>query len=308
MSITALWVEKYRPSNIDQYIFHDDQLQQKCKQWIEEQTIPHLLLSGQHGSGKTALALILINAMNLDVCDVLTINGSSERGIDTFRDKITNFSSSMAMGEFKVVYIDEADKLTADAQDALKRFTEEKSDYVRFILTCNHSNKLNPPLKSRFQEYTFTAISKDDAAEYLATILVKEKVKFTINTLDKHIEAGYPDIRKMVNTLQQYSIDNILTEPLSGSEAGDYILDLIPLISDDDWVSARKLLCGSITSSQYEQVYTMLYHNINKSKKFKDISKWEEAIITIAEHLYKNSFCADQEINLAALLIKLGHI
>lgn len=308
MSITALWVEKYRPSSIDQYIFHDSTLQQKCNQWIHEQTIPHLLLSGQHGAGKTALALILINSMQLDTCDILTINGSSERGIDTFRDKIINFASSMSMGSFKIIHLEEADKLTGDAQDALKRFMEEKSDTVRFILTCNHANKIIAPIRSRCQEFAFKNISKDDAAEYLATILVKEKVKFTIDVLDNHIESGYPDIRKMVNTLQQYTINNQLCDISEQSNTGDFIIQLIPLIEQDNWTAARKMLCDTITSSQYEQVYTMLYKNIDKSKKFKNVSKWEEAIINIAEHLYKHSFSADPEICLAALLIKLGQI
>lgn len=303
-----LWFEKYRPKTISEYIFHDPILREKCSEWIAAKSIPHLLLAGQPGTGKTALALLLITAMDLDESDILTINASTERGVDMIRDKIVNFAATSPMGKFKIVHLEEADRLTPEAQDAMRRFTEEKSDVVRFIMSCNHSNKIIPPLHSRFHEFTFKTIDKIDATEYIATILAKEKVKFTIQLVDKYVESCYPDIRKMVNTVQQYSINGVLREADSNSTSFDYNLSLLPLLQQGEIMSARKLVCANIPPDELENVYRVLYDNIELIPKFKDVTKCDEAIFAIADHLYRHTFVADPEINLAALFIRLQQI
>ncbi|TFH10500.1 MAG: AAA family ATPase [Candidatus Thorarchaeota archaeon] len=303
-----LWVEKYRPRTVDEYIFHDPQQRASIMRMIADKSIPHLLLSGVQGSGKTTLARILISVMGVDSTDVLIINASDERGIDTFRDKIRNFATTMPVGTFKIVLLEEASALTPDAQNALKRFMEEYADTARFILTCNHENKVIPPIKSRCQHFHFKASDKNDIAEYLITILAHEQVIFELGLLDKYIAYGYPDVRKIVNTLQQNSIDGKLQMPRFEGTDGDYKFKLIDLIERDKWLDARKLVCASVTSEEWEDVYRFLYDNISRAPTFQQKDKWEEAIIVIAEHLYKNSIVADPEINAAAMFIRLGQL
>lgn len=304
-----LWVEKYRPKTIDEYIFQDAHHRAAFTRMINDKSIPHLLLSGPAGSGKTTIAQILINEINIDRTDVLIINASDERGIDTFRDKIKGFAGTFPVGSFKIILLEEADNLTPDAQQAMRRFMEEYSDVVRFILTCNYEHKIIVPIKSRCQHFHFKACDKEDIAEYLVKILAAEKVKFDLHLLDKYIAFGYPDIRKIVNLLQQNSINNRLQPPQVEGNAGDYKFQLIDLIERDKWVDVRKLVCANVVAEEWESVYRFLYENINRAPKFEnDKDKWEEAILIIAEHLYKHSLVADPEINAAAMFIKLGQI
>lgn len=304
----TLWCEKYRPKIVDDYVFHDASQRAAVMRMINDKSIPQLLLSGVQGSGKTTLAQILIRAMELDETDVLTINASDERGIDTFRNTVKNFSMSMAMGRFKVIHLEEADMLTPQAQAALKQFMEETSEYVRFILTCNHVNKIITPIRSRCQEFFFRAADPNDIAEYLINILASERVKFDLTLLDKYLTFGYPDVRKIVNLLQQNTVNSELQQPTLVGETGDYKFKLIELLETNKWVEARKLVCATVTSDDWENVYRFLYENISRSPKFSSKEKWEEAIIVIAEHLYKHTIVADPEINAAAMFIRLGQL
>lgn len=304
-----LWVEKYRPTSIDQYIFHDAQQKASVKRYIADKSIPHLLLSGVQGSGKTTLAQILIAAMQLDPTDVLTINASDERGISTFRDQIKGFATSLAMGKFKIVHLEEADRLTPDAQAALKRFMEEVSDYVRFIFTCNTVSKIIVPVRSRCKEFFFRASDSNDIAEYLITILAKENVKFDLDLVDKYVATYHPDVRKMVNEMQDGVVDKVLQPPSFTGEAGDYKFKLLDLIEEGKWVECRKLVCGNVSAEEYENVYRFLYENLHRADKFtKYNEKWEEAIIIVSDYLYKHTIVADPEINAAAMFIQLSHL
>jgi replication factor C small subunit len=304
----SLWVEKYRPQTVDQYVFHDPRQKSAVENMIKEKSIPQLLLSGVQGSGKTTLAQILIRAMGLDDMDVLTINASDERGIDTFRNTIKNFALSMAMGRFKIIHLEEADKLTPDAQAALKRFMEETSEFVRFILTCNNVSKVIAPIRSRCQEYYFRGGDVNDVTEYALRVLCAEKVKFDLDLLDKYVANGYPDVRKIINLLQQNTINGELQPPVSSGETGDYKFQLLDSLEADKWVEARKLVCATVTSDEWEGVYRFLYENLHRAPSFSKKDKWEEAIIIVAEHLYKNTIVADPEINAAAMFIRLGQI
>jgi replication factor C small subunit len=303
-----LWVEQYRPKTIEEYIFHDPQQRAAVMRMINDKSIPHLLFSGVQGSGKTTLARILINATGADTSDVLIINASDERGIDTFRDKIKSFATTMPVGSFKIVLLEEADSLTPDAQQALRRFMEEYADVTRFILTCNYENKVIPPIKSRCQHFHFKAADKNDIAEYLINVLAQERVEFELSLLDKYIAYGYPDIRKIVNMLQQNAVDGKLQVPKFEGTSSDYKFKLIDLVERDKWLDARKLVCGNVTSDEWEDVYRFMYENIARAPKFQQKEKWEEAIIVIAEHLYKHSIVADPEINAAAMFIRLGQL
>lgn len=303
----ALWVEKYRPSNVDEYIFHDENLLRFVQRSILDQTIPHLLLSGIQGSGKTTLAKILVSALDIEETDVLVINSSDENSVEVIRDKIKSFVTTFAMGKFKIVNLEEADYLTQNAQAILRQLMEEYSDTTRFILTCNYENKILPAIKSRCQQFRFSKPDRDKVAEFAANVLVSEKVKFSLDQLDGYVAVGYPDIRKVINLLQQNSIDGKLLA-LTQVETSDYKFKLLDFIETGDWVEARKLACAQVSREEWEEVYEFLYQNLVKSPTFTQKDKWEAGIVIIADHLYKHGLVSDPEINAAAMFIRLGQL
>ena len=306
-----LWVEKYRPKKIDDYIFENADHEVAFKTFIEEKSIPHLLLTGVAGSGKSTIAQILIDELGVEEADLLSLNASDENSVDVMREKINSFVMSYAFGELgcKIVLLEEADYITLNGQAVLRRLMEEYVDEARFILTGNYENKIKPAIKSRCQHFRFRSSDKDDIAEYAATILVEEGIKFELDQLDLYVSASYPDIRKIVNSIQQ-SIDNgkliDLRTGTSGTE--DYKIALISHISNDAWEPARKIVCENVTNEEFEEIYRFLYNNLDKSKKFSKQTLWEEGQLRIAEYLYMHSIVADPEINLSALFIELKRI
>jgi len=217
-----LWCEKYRPTTLDEYVFHDESHKKAFTQMVANKTIPHLLLSGVQGSGKTTIAQILIDTIGFESSDVLIINASDENSVDDMRDKIKNFISTFALGEFKIVLLEEADYLSKPAQAVLRKYMEDPISMARFILTCNYDDKIMPAIKSRSQHYRFKAANKNEIAEFGAKILIAEGVEFDLDKLDKYVAVGYPDIRKIVNLLQQNSISGHLLDQVAMIEAGDY--------------------------------------------------------------------------------------
>ena len=256
--LEQLWVEKYRPKKIEDYLFQDHTQKLAVAKMIADKSIPHLLLSGTQGSGKTTLALLLINELELDSSDVLTVNASDENSVDVMRDKIKSFVTTFAMGPFKVVLLEEADYITPNGQGILRRMMEEFSDVARFILTCNYEHKIIPAVRSRCQHYRFKSFDKDDIAERIATILAEEKVKFNLDLVDKYVAAGYPDIRKTINMLQQNTIESVLYPPTTGGDAGDYKFKMMELLERDKWFDIRKLLCSSVAAEEWNDVYRFL--------------------------------------------------
>ena len=308
MSTHQLWVEKYRPTELSEYVFHDDKQQKAFERFVADQTIPHLLLSGVQGSGKTTIAKILMSHLDIDPMDIMVINASDENSVDVMRDKIKNFVMTFAMGSFKIVNLEEADYITPNGQAVLRRLMEEYSEQVRFILTCNYENKIIPAIKSRCQHFRFKASNQDDITEYVCKILLAENVKFDLDLLDKYVAVGYPDIRKIVNLLQQSTNDGVLGDISQTGEDSDYKFALLDALNDDNWQQARTLACGNVAAEEWEDVYRFLYENLDKAPKFQDQSKWEEGMVIIAEHLYKHSLVADPEINAASMFIQLGMV
>jgi len=305
-----LWVEKYRPQTLQEYIFHDASQRSSIERMLSDGTIPHLLLSGVQGSGKTTLAQVIINELGIDKSDVLTINASDENSVDVMRDKIKNFISTFAMGgKFKIVHLEEADYISLPGQAVLRRFMEEEfAESARFILTCNYENKIMPAIKSRTQQFRFNATDRNDVTEFVANILLNEHIKFDLDLLDKYVSVGYPDIRKVINLLQQNSNDGTLQSLVSEKESGDYKFSLLELIECDDWMSARKVACANVVTEEWEDLYKFLYENLHKAPKYQVSENWEAGIVIIADHLYKHSLVADPEINAAARFIRLSQV
>jgi len=307
-NLEKLWTEKYRPQTVEDYLFQNHTQKLAILKMVADQSIPNLLLSGVQGSGKTTLALMLIKELELEETDVLIINASDENSVDVIREKLKNFISTFAMGEYKVVLLEEADFITQNGQAVMRRLMEEFSDSARFILTCNYEHKIMPAIRSRCQHYRFKSFDKDEIAERVVTILATEQVKFTLDLIDKYVTAGYPDIRKIINLLQQNTIDGALQEPTSSGEVGDYKFKLLDLLERDNWFEVRKLLCGNVAAEEWEDVYRFLYENLEKSAKFSNQDKWEAGIVIIADHLYKHSAVADTEINASAMFIRLAGV
>jgi len=305
-----LWVEKYRPKEIKDYVFRDKHQEKQIKTWIKDQSIPHLLLSGSAGIGKTTLAKILVRALKIEDHDLLELNASRTNSVDDVRDKITNFVQMIAFGSpFKVVLLDEADYLSPNAQAALRGVMEEYSGTSRFILTCNYPNRIIPAIHSRCQGFHVDKTDKDEFMARVARILELEGLEMTEDlalNLDSYVSATHPDLRKCINLVQQNVNEGKLAAPnkADGGEA-DWKFDMVTLFKAGKISDARRLLCGKLRAEEMEEVYRWLYDNVDI---FGDEAKQDSAILIIKQGLVDHTLVVDVEINLAAVLIKLARL
>ncbi len=301
-----LWVEKYRPKTLEGYVFRDDHQREQVKTWVKQGSIPHLLFSGNAGIGKTTLAKILFNELDINDLDILEINASRTNSVEDVRDKIVNFVQMIPFGDFKVVLLDEADYLSPNAQAALRGVMEEYHTTARFILTCNYPNRIIPALHSRCQGFHIERVDVNEFTARVATILVEENVEFSLDVLDTFVKATYPDLRKCINMVQMNSLKGSLHMPEKG-DAGeaDYKLEMVELFKKGKISEARKLVCGQARPEEMEEIFRWLYDNV---AIFGDESVQEKAILIIKQGLVDHTLVSDPEINLAATLIRLSHL
>ena len=258
-----LWTEKYRPSTLTDYVFRDDAQRKQVQGWVDSKTIPHLLFSGAPGTGKTTLAKVLINMLDIDEYDVLEINASRENSVENVRDKITNFVQTMPFGEFKVVLLDEADYISPNGQAALRGVMETYASSSRFILTCNYPNKVIPALHSRCQGFHIEKIDHTEFTARVATVCVTEGVEVDIDTLDSYVKATYPDLRKCLNLCQMNTIDGALVKPNEGDSAtADYKLAVVDLFKQGKILEARKMLCSQVRPEEMDELFRWMYDNL----------------------------------------------
>jgi len=303
-----LWVEKYRPNTVDGYVFVDNAQREQVQQWIRDGTIPHLMLSGSAGTGKTTLAKLLINELGVDEYDVMYANGSKEARKVEWVDKLISFCQTMPFGKFKVVLIDEADYMNPNSvQPALRNLMEDYSQTVRFILTCNYPNKVIPPLHSRCQGFHITKTDHTEFTARAATVLVTEGVEFDLDVLDTYVKATYPDLRKCLNLLQPNSQTGRLAAPSSADKsAGDWRLDCVDLFKQGRIREARTLLCQSASPEESEEIFRWMYDNLDLFGQ--TVEQQDQAIVIIRNGLVNVPMVADQEINLSATIVELSRL
>lgn len=302
-----LWTEKYRPKDVDGYVFTDVSVKEQVEDWIKDGACPHLLLHGPAGTGKTTLAKILVNQLGIDDYDFLQVNASRDNGVDFLKTKIEGFVSTLPFGHLKIVLLDEADYLSPNAQGLLRGLMEQYQAQARFILTCNMVHKIITPLKSRCAELH---INKTDTTEFTAraaTVLVTEGVEFDLDTLDSYCKATYPDLRKCLNLLQSNSNTGKLTNPKE-SDAGtaDYKLAMVELFKARRIKEARKMLCEQARPEEMDEVFRWMYDNLDLWSKTDEGQ--DEAILIIRKGLVNHSLVADPEINLSATITELAQI
>lgn len=297
----SLWVEKYRPTDLTTYL-GNDHIRNKIKNWIDEQDIPHLLFDGRAGTGKTTLAKMLIK--NIE-CDYLFINASDENSVDTIRNKIKSFVTTISLKNMKIVVLDEADRITPQGQAALRNMMEQFSESSRFILTCNYGERIIDPIHSRCQSVALSPPSMSQTAVHLVNILKTEGVTFNNTDVKTIVETYYPDVRKIINTAQMFS------------KGGKLELDDEQLIGSDVKIKILEIMLGNVKAMKRFKVIRELVHQ-NNIKDFSEIFSYlyekidafpEEihpiVILAIADAQAKASFVVDQEINFAACVWKI---
>ena len=297
----SLWVERYRPDSMDGYV-GNQHIIEKVKIYIESNDVPHLLLYGQAGTGKTTLAKIITNQID---CDLMYINASDENSVDAVRDKIRGFASSMGFKEWKIVILDEADYLTPNAQAALRNLMETFSRTTRFILTCNYVEKVIDPIQSRCQTFGITPPSKKEVAMRLKQILDTEEVKYEMSDLAILVNSGYPDIRRVLNAAQRQVVGNELKIDKTSAIQANYMDEVLTVLQSngsvkDSFTSVRKIIADSKVRD-FTPFYRFLYDEVDNYAN----GKIGSTILNIADAQYKDSAVVDKEISVMAMLLEI---
>jgi DNA polymerase III delta prime subunit len=300
----SLWTEKYRPSKLADYV-GNEHLKSKVEGYLETGEIPHLLLYGKAGTGKTTLAKLIVKSIE---CDYMIINASDENNVETVRNKVKNFASSMGFKPFKIIILDEFDYMTANAQAILRNLMETFSGHCRFILTCNYVEKVIEPIQSRCQTFQIVPPTKKDVAMQISKILKSEEIEFEVKDLVPIIDAAYPDIRKVINTCQLNSIKGKLKVDVQNLLDNDYKNKIVDILKSSDdkrnkYMKVRQALIDSKVTD-FTDLYTMLYDKVDEYGG----ENTSNVILLLGDGVSKSAVAIDKEIIAAATLIQILNI
>ena len=303
--MASLWTEKYRPQQIEDYVFSDSTTEQKIKEWINKKDFPHLLFYGPPGTGKSTLVGLLLKYCN--ITDFQRINASNKTGIDDTRDVIEYASIPPEDGSFKVIILEEMDRLSPQAQDSLKTVMEDYSEWCRFILTTNHVNKITTAMKSRCQDVEVKKLNIEQFSARILSILNSEGIAVNdVNIITQYVKTYYPDLRKCIGALEKNSVNNVLQSLSSSSYASEIFEKAMDFFKDHDIRKTRDLIAANLSNNDFENFYRYMYEHLEDITI--DLNKQDMVVVKIAEYLYKNALVADMEINLIACLIELENI
>ena len=296
----TLWVEKYRPTILDNYI-GNEHLKDKVSVYLESGDLPHLLLYGKAGTGKTTLAKLLVK--NIE-CDYMYINASDENNVDTVRTKVKNFASTIGFKDMKIIILDECDYITPNAQAALRNLMETFSKHCRFILTCNYVERIIDPIQSRCQSFQIIPPSRAEVAKHTHDILISENVTHEMDDLKVLIDSGYPDIRRIINSSQRNVVKGKLKLDTNSILQNDYKLKLLKILKTQNKKTAfkdiRQLLADN-KITDFSDLFRLLYDDVDDWGK----GHVAECILILARYELSDSQVVDKEINAMAMLIEL---
>lgn len=300
----SLWVEKYRPQTLSEYVGNTT-IKETIQQYLDNNDIPHLLLYGKAGTGKTTLAKLIVNTIK---CDFMIINASDENNVDTVRNKVKNFASSVGFAGFKVVILDEFDYMTPNAQAILRNLMETFSKHCRFILTCNYIEKIIDPIQSRCQSFAIIPPTKKDVAMQVAKILDAEKITYDIKNVADIVSTYYPDIRRILNTCQLQSAKGELKVDHQIMVESNFQTKLVDLLKANDdkrnmFMNIRQAVADN-RLNDYSEMYSMLYDRVDEYAA----GNTANVILTIAEGLSKDALVVDKEIVFMSTIIQILNI
>ena len=296
----TLWVEKYRPQSLDTYI-GNEHLKSKVKVYLESGDLPHLLLYGRAGTGKTTLAKLLVN--NID-CDYLYINASDENSVDVVRDKVKNFASTLGFSEMKIIILDECDYITPNAQAALRNLMETFSKHCRFILTCNYVERIIDPIQSRCQSFQIIPPDRKQVAMHMSKILQKESVDAKVDDIVTIVNGGYPDIRRVINAAQRQVVKEKLVIDEAMSTQNDYKLEVLEILKTQDKKNAfkniRQLLADSKVTD-FSDMFRLLFDTVDDWGR----GHVAECILVLSQYQQSDAVVVDKEINAMAMFVEI---
>jgi replication factor C small subunit len=300
----SLWVEKYRPQTLADYVGNET-IKETIQQYLDNNDIPHLLLYGKAGTGKTTLAKLIVNTIK---CDFMIINASDENNVDTVRNKVKNFASSVGFAGFKVVILDEFDYMTPNAQAILRNLMETFSKHCRFILTCNYIEKIIDPIQSRCQSFAITPPTKKAVAIQVSKILDAEKITYDIKNVADIVSSYYPDIRRILNTCQLQSAKGELKVDHAIMVESNFQTKLIELLKSSNdkrnlFINIRQAVADN-RLNDYSEMYSMLYDKVDDYAA----GNTANVILTIADGLSKDALVVDKEIVFMSTIIQILNI
>ena len=300
MAEHSLWVERYRPTQLENYV-GNEHLKAKVERYIKSNDVPHLLLYGRAGTGKTTLAKLIVK--NIE-CDYLYINASDENSVDTVRNKVRQFASTIGFKDMKVIVLDECDYITPNAQAALRNLMETFSKHCRFILTCNFVERIIDPLQSRCQVFEIIPPSKKDVAVHLTKVMELESITYENEDLKVLIDSSYPDVRKIINATQRSVVDNKVVMDRQSTIQNDYKLRVLDILKTQDKKTAfsnlRQLLADNAIRD-YSDCFRLLYDNVDEFAA----GNMAAVILILARYEQSDMQVVDKEINFMAMLIEL---